>query len=285
MSDSDYQRIALAIGYLEQHVLRQPSLEEVAGHVGLSPWHFQRLFKRWAGVSPKRYLQYLTLQHAKQWLQQSASVLDTALAVGLSGPGRLHDLFVTVDAVTPGEFKAAGKGLQVCYSFQPTPFGEALLAETSRGLCHLAFVDSGDHSAALEDLQQRWPRAILVEDTDTGRAAVRQIFAEPGPPAGTPIKLFLKGTNFQLKVWEALLKIPFGTVVSYGALAGALGQKHAQRAVGTAVGRNPVAGLIPCHRVLRASGALGGYRWGTARKKALLAWEACRLDNDRRAGD
>lgn len=273
MSHIDYQRIEEAIRYLENHALEHPSLDEIATHIGLSPYHFQRLFKRWAGVSPKRFLQHLTVTRAKELLSNSVSVLDAALEVGLSGPGRLHDLFVSIDAVTPGEFKSAGKSLELRYGFHPTPFGECLAAITSRGLCSLGFVEPGDREQTLDVLRESWQQASFVEDPQASATMINRLFTSPPSHKAEPIKVLLRGTNFQLKVWEALLRIPEGTVVSYSALAGAIGHPKASRAVGNAVGQNPIAYLIPCHRVLRASGGTGGYRWGAMRKKVLLATE------------
>ena len=274
MDNPDYRRIERAITYLEEHALEQPSLAEVAEHIGLSPHHFQRMFTSWAGVSPKKFLQYLTIENAKKLLRQSASVLDTALDVGLSGPGRLHDLFVSVEAMTPGEFKAKGKEVRIRYGFHPSPFGETLLAVTRRGICRLAFVDPQTRSTALDELRKNWQEAILVEDQDAGREMIRQIFDRTRDSPRTPLRVLLKGTRFQIKVWEALLRIPEGAVVSYGSLAHAIGRPKAHRAVGTAAGHNPIAYVIPCHRVLRANGGIGGYHWGTARKRAILAREA-----------
>lgn len=279
MDNPDYRRIALAIKYLEEHAAEQPSLEEVAEHIGLSPWHFQRLFKSWAGVSPKRFLQYLTVENAKKLLRESGSVLDVALEVGLSGPGRLHDLFVSVEAMTPGEFKSLGKDLEVGYGFHATPFGECLLAVTSRGICSLAFVDEENRAEALRELLETWKAASLVENPAAGESIISQIFNQGGEQGRAPLKVLLRGTNFQLKIWQALLRIPEGTAVTYSSLAKAVGHPQAQRAVGGAVGRNPIACLIPCHRVLRTSGDLGGYRWGTTRKRAILAREAAVCDN------
>ncbi len=274
MDNPEYRRIEQAIAYLEEHALEQPSLDEVAEHIGLSSYHFQRLFKSWAGVSPKRFLQYLTVESAKKLLRDSVSVLDAALEVGLSGPGRLHDLFVSVEAMTPGEFKAQGKDLAIKYGFYTTPFGECLLAVTVRGICHLAFVDPDTRSLALEEFRAIWQGSILVEDQSAGRKIIQQIFAQTREQEQTPLKVLLKGTNFQIKVWEALLKIPEGSVVSYASLAKAVGRPKAHRAVGTAAGHNPIAYLIPCHRVLKANGDIGGYHWGTVRKRAILAREA-----------
>lgn len=274
MSQTDYSRIEQAIHFLEEHAREQPPLDTVAEHVGLSPYYFQRLFKRWAGVSPKRFLQYLTIENARHRLRDSASTLDTALDVGLSGPGRLHDLFVSIDAVTPGEYKSLGHGLKLRYGLHTTPFGDCLIALTERGICSLGFVGPDGTAAALTDLQKNWQYATLINDPETTLPAVEQIFAPEPNDARKPLTIMLCGTNFQIKVWEALLRIPEGAVTSYSALADAVGHPGASRAIGSAAGRNPVAYLIPCHRVLRADGEIGGYRWGTARKKAILALEA-----------
>lgn len=274
MENSDYQRIEKAILFLEEHAVEQPSLDAVAAHIGLSSWHFQRLFKTWAGVSPKRFLQYLTVEHAKNLLRESASVLDTALDVGLSGPGRLHDLFVGVEAMTPGEFKRNGRELVLQYGVHGTPFGDCLIAVTRRGICSLGFIEGESRERAVTRLRESWKKATLLENPGASAQVVRQIFSTSGVGGQAPLQVMLKGTNFQIKVWEALLRIPEGAVVSYGALAEAIGRPGAHRAVGTAVGQNPIAYLIPCHRVLRNSGEIGGYRWGTARKRAILAMEA-----------
>ena len=274
MSTLDYQRIESAIRFIETHAIEQPSLEDLADHLGLSPFHLQKLFRRWAGVSPKRFLQYLTIENAKQLLRDSASVLETTYEVGLSSPGRLHDLFVSVDAVTPGEFRQYGRDIKINYAFHEVPFGECLVAETGRGICFLGFVSDNNRDEALEDLHKRWPQAALIADATAALGSIQQIFYPPKGLNKKPVQLYLKGTNFQLKVWEALLKIPEGAVVSYGDLAAAVGQPNAYRAIGTAVGQNPIAYLIPCHRVLRANGNIGGYHWGTARKKAMLVKDA-----------
>jgi AraC family transcriptional regulator of adaptative response/methylated-DNA-[protein]-cysteine methyltransferase len=279
LDNSDYRRIEQAINYLEEHVTEQPSLDEVAEHIGLSSYHFQRLFKSWTGVSPKRFLQYLTVGNAKKLLSESTSVLDAALDVGLSGPGRLHDLFVSAEAMTPGEFKNQGKDLQISYGFHATPFGECLLAVTDRGICSLSFIEPEDKSDALNKLLETWHAASIVENQEAGRSIICRIFKQSENQAQTPLKVLLRGTNFQIKVWEALLHIPEGTAVSYGSLADAVGHPGAHRAVGTAVGHNPIAYLIPCHRVLRTNGAIGGYHWGTTRKRAILAREAAICEN------
>lgn len=273
----DYARIEQAIHYLEQNYLTQPELADVAASVGLSEYHFQRLFTRWVGISPKRFLQYLTKEHAKRVLRRSGDVLAAAYASGLSGPGRLHDLFVSCEAVTPGEYKHAGSGLEIRYGFHPTPFGECLLAQTARGVCGLSFVQAGGREAALADLRARWRNASLVYDPQAGQAVIAQIFQSAGPQP-VPLALFLNGTNFQIKVWEALLRIPTGSVETYAGIAQAIGAPGSARAVGNAVANNPLAFIIPCHRVIRADGQYGEYHYGSARKKAILGWEFAAID-------
>ena len=275
--NDDYRRIEKAIRYIEDHTLDQPDLEELARQVHLSPYHFQRLFTRWAGVSPKRFLQFLTLAHAKRLLKEHGSQLDTAYRTGLSSPSRLHDLFVAVDAVTPGEYRALGRGLEIAYGLHPSRFGRCLLAVTDRGLCGLSFVDEADPERSLQELRRRWPKARFVENRERTAAMSRRVFASPEEEDRAPIPLLLKGTNFQIKVWEALLRIPPGSVTSYQVLAAAIGNPAASRAVGAAVGANPIAYLIPCHRVILSTGAFGNYRYGTPRKKAILGWEQARL--------
>lgn len=275
--DSDYQRIATAIQYLQEHVYDQPDLEEIARQVYLSPYHFQRLFKRWAGVSPKRFLQFLTIDYAKQLLRNDSSQMDTAYRAGLSSPSRLHDLFVAVDAVTPGEYKSLGSGLSIAYGIHDSPFGRCLIAVTERGLCGLSFIDQAGPENSLEDLQRRWPRARLTEDVEKTGVTTGRVFGAAEDHSSVPIPLLLKGTNFQIKVWEALLRIPSGTVTSYQRLARMIGKPSASRAVGGAVGANPIAYLIPCHRVILSSGVFGNYRYGGVRKTAILGWEQARL--------
>lgn len=272
---ADYAVVEAAIRFLEANWQQQPALADVAVHVGLSPHHFQRLFTRWAGISPKRFLQYLTAQHAKQLLHEAESVLETAHAAGLSGPGRLHDLFVTVEAMTPGEYKQQGAGLAIAYGFHPTPFGEALLACTERGICGFGFVEGADRDSALAALRENWPAAALRPDEATTAPLVAQIFA---PNSERPLPVLLKGTNFQIQVWQALLRIPPGTAVSYSTIAQIIGKPKAVRAVGSANGRNPIGYLIPCHRVIRSVGGFGEYRWGSSRKKAILAWESAQRE-------
>ncbi len=277
MSTMDYARIEKAILFLEGDFRRQPSLAEAAARVGLSEYHFQRLFRRWAGISPKRFLQYLTAEYARELLRQSRSTLEVAYDAGLSGPGRLHDLLVSVEAMTPGELKRGREGLSIRYGIHPSPFGDCLLALTERGICALAFLVDEGKEVAIEELRGRWPGAQLSEDGAATLPVVRQIFDLPREHGGPALSLHLKGTNFQLKVWEALLRIPPGSALSYEDVAAEVGTPRAARAVGSAVARNPVAFLIPCHRVIRRTGAFGEYRWGSARKKALLGWEAARL--------
>ena len=273
---SDYYRIEQALRYLQANNQRQPSLAEVAASIHLSEYHFQRLFLRWVGISPKRFLQYLTKENAKALLASSGSLLDVSLAVGLSGPSRLHDLFITCEAVTPGEYKLRGAGLTIRYGFHATPFGECLLALTERGLCGLSFAGPDGSDGLLAELQQHWGQAELVADPAATAPYAARIFALAHAPEAPPLQLYLSGTNFQLKVWQALLHIPTGDLTTYGQIASALGNPKASRAVGSAVGDNPIAYLIPCHRVIRQAGGLGGYRYGLPRKQAILGWEQAR---------
>jgi AraC family transcriptional regulator of adaptative response/methylated-DNA-[protein]-cysteine methyltransferase len=271
---TDYARVEEAIRFLEGNFRQQPSLTEIADSIHLSKYHFQRLFKRWAGISPTQFLQFLTVEYAKEQLQEAQSLLDVTLKAGLSSPGRLHDLFVTFEALTPGEYKHQGAGLEIAYGFHNTPFGLCLLATTQRGICALQFVPDGDHPAAVRHLGERWPQAHLAADDSQSGALVQRIFAPvPGAPP-RPFHLLLKGTNFQVNVWRALLTIPPGAMVSYQNVAGYLGQPDASRAVASAIARNPVAYLIPCHRVISKTGQIHHYQWGSARKKAILGWEA-----------
>jgi AraC family transcriptional regulator, regulatory protein of adaptative response / methylated-DNA-[protein]-cysteine methyltransferase len=277
---SDYARIEQALAFLHENYHRQPTLEEIAASISLSEYHFQRLFTRWVGISPKRFLQYLTKEHAKELLARSNDLLSVAYEAGLSGPGRLHDLFVNCEAVTPGEYKAQGAGLHIAYGFHMTPFGEALLGVTERGVCALNFLHSSgyrSHEQALERLQRSWQQAELIEDPDRTRPLVMRIFDASYRASGLPLSLFVKGTNFQIKVWEALLRIPPGSAVSYETIARAIGKPQALRAVGNAVASNPIQYIIPCHRVLRKMGEFGNYQGGTPRKMALLGWEAAQV--------
>lgn len=270
---SDYSRIERAIRYLDRERAAAPSLKDVAAHVGLSESHFQRMFTRWAGISPKRFVQHRTAEVVKQLLRERRPVLEATYEAGLSGPGRLHDLIVNAEAVTPGELRRGGLGITLRYGFHPTPFGDCLIAVTPRGICHLAFVEPVTREQAMSRLEQDWPLAQIVADQDATRSAAAKAFPPPGSNALPALSLHVKGTNFQLKVWRALLEIPSGAVTTYGAIAKKVGDPKASRAVGTAVGSNPVSYLIPCHRVIRASGELGGYAWGPDRKRVMLSRE------------
>ncbi len=270
----DYNRIERAILFIEQNFRRQPELKEVAASIDLSEHHFQRLFSRWAGVSPKRFLQFLTLEYAKKLLAESRNLLDVTYQAGLSSPGRLHDLFITCEAMTPGEYKKQAEELKILYGFHPSPFGEYLLSITARGVCGLDFVLDGERDSALDELKAKWAKATFVEDADRTRSFAERIFNLVGDKQALP--LILKGTNFQIKVWHALLKIPTGAIVSYNDIAAYIGQSQAAQAVGNAVARNPIGFIIPCHRVIQKVGNFGGYHWGATRKKAILGWEASR---------
>jgi AraC family transcriptional regulator of adaptative response/methylated-DNA-[protein]-cysteine methyltransferase len=276
MSGSDYGRVEQAIHYLEAHAHEQPSLSELARQVGLSEFHFQRLFRRWAGVTPKDFLQCLTLNRAKALLAASSSLMETSLELGLSGTGRLHDLFLNLEAMTPGEFKRAGQGLTIQWGIHTTPFGEALFAVTPRGLCGLSFLEAENRSMAVAHFQARWPEAKLVENSSQTEPFAAEVVSRMQGTMSRPLALVLKGSPFQTKVWEGLLTIPEGGITSYQGLALAIGAPNASRAVGTALAMNPIGYLIPCHRVIRASGAVGEYHWGTVRKQALLAVERVR---------
>lgn len=270
---NDFERIARVIRYLEKHHATQPTLGDMAKAAGLSESHFHRLFHRWAGITPKDFVQCLTAEHAKRRLRESASVLDAALDTGLSGPGRLHDLLVTIEAASPGEYKSGGQGLTITWGIAETPFGWSNLAWNVRGICHLSFQESAKISGVPAELRDNWPAATFVRDDQKARSQAEKIFNRPGK-SGCGLKTFVRGTPFQLKVWRALLRIPEGGLASYGAIAALIGHPKATRAVGTACGANPVAYLIPCHRVIRETGVVRGYRWGTTRKQALLACEA-----------
>ncbi len=270
----DYERIETAIRFLEANAPCQPQLAEVAAATGLSEFHFQRLFGRWVGISPKRFLQYLTKEHAKHMLARADTVLDTAYGTGLSGAGRLHDLFVTCEAVTPGEYRRKGADLEIAFGYHPSPFGEVLLATTARGLCHVAFVQNNGRTRVLDDLRRQWPRADIRHRAGKTASLVKRVFPLAPLPQPTPLHLYVSGTNFQIQVWQALLRIPLGEAVTYEDIARHIGIPQGARAVGNAVGRNPIPFLIPCHRVIRKSGLLGNYGGGPARKKAMLGWES-----------
>ncbi len=272
-----YRLIEQAIQYIEANVHRQPELDEIASAIGLSEYHFQRLFTRWAGISPKRFIQFLTKEHAKELLTRSENLLDTTHQVGLSSLGRLHDLFVNTEAVTPGEYKSHGAGLTIRYGLHPTPFGKCLIATTERGICHLGFVQNSEGNA-IDNLVADWKQAKMNEDYESTAQIIARIFPDPETDsafnkADQRLSLHLRGTNFQIKVWEALLNIPTGSATTYEHIAAQIGNPNAVRAVGTAVGHNPIAVLVPCHRVIRKTGEFGNYRYGAARKKAVLARE------------
>jgi AraC family transcriptional regulator of adaptative response/methylated-DNA-[protein]-cysteine methyltransferase len=271
-SSEDYLRIEQAILYLEDHYKDQPELGQVAANIGLSEYHFQRLFTRWAGVSPKRFLQFLTKEGAKDLLDRSENLLETTHQVGLSSLGRLHDLFITAEAMTPGEYKSGGAGVTIRYGLHPTPFGKCLIATTERGICNLSFVQTSEGDA-IDNLVADWKQAKMIEAHRSTVPLIEPIFDLRYNHRGKPLNVHLRGTNFQLKVWEALIKIPVGEVTTYAGIASRIGNPGATRAVGTAVGHNPIAVLIPCHRVIRKVGDFGNYRYGALRKKALLARE------------
>ena len=274
--DTNYQRVAEAIAYIRQNFKAQPTLDEVAEEVNLSPFHFQRIFTEWAGVSPKKFLQYTSVRYAQHILQdRKATLFDAAYETGLSGTGRLHDLFVTIEGMTPGEYKNGGKDLTINYSFAESPFGHLLVASTPKGICHMAFAD--DESLALAELRQRFPQAQYRLLVDTQQQHALYIFTHDWSQLAQ-IKLHLKGTDFQLKVWETLLNTPMGRLTTYGSIAQRINHPLASRAVGSAVGSNPVAFLIPCHRVIQASGTIGQYRWGSVRKTAMIGWEGAQVN-------
>ena len=275
----DYELIRRAIAFLSETWAEQPSLDRLADHLQLSPAHCQKLFKRWCGLSPKEFVQAITVDHARGLLEGSASVLDAAYQVGLSGSSRLHDLFVSHEAMTPGDYKRRGEGLEMTYGFHASPFGEALLIATERGLAGLAFVDEDKGQTrqdALADMMQRWPKAHYVEAPAKTMPHARQIFGAQASK-DQPVRLVMIGTDFDVRVWETLLKIPLGRAVSYTDIARHIGTPSASRAVGSAVGRNPISFVVPCHRVLRGDGSLGGYHWGLTRKRALIGWETGRV--------
>lgn len=274
---SDYERIAQAIDFIVGQVNSQPTLDEIAAHVHLSPFHFQRLFSRWAGVTPKRFLQVLTLERAKQLLSESRSLLEVSDSVGLSSGSRLYDHFVHLEAVTPGEYKTGGAGLTIEYAVHDSPFGKAFIAITSRGICNFSFLEHAEIDEHLTDLYKNWPHGTLHENRQRTLAVVQTMFREE-KKLERPVSLHVCGTNFQVSVWKALLRIPPAAVASYSQVATAIGHPKSARAVGLAVGANPIAFLIPCHRVIQQSGKLGGYRWGETRKQAIHAWESARYE-------
>lgn len=272
----NYNRIAEAIGYIRRNFREQPGLEEVAEQVHLSPFHFQRLFREWAGVSPKKFLQYISVEHAKQILKdKEVTLFDAAYETGLSGTGRLHDLFVNIEGMTPGEYKNGGESLTINYSFAQSPFGDILVASTPKGICHMAFADSEEE--AFPVLTRQFPNATFRQKTDLMQQNALYVFTRQWNEIDQ-IKLHLKGTEFQLKIWETLLRIPMGQLSTYGDVAREIQNEKASRAVGTAIGSNPVAFLIPCHRIIRSGGTTGDYRWGADRKTAIIGWEAAKTD-------
>lgn len=280
---SSYTRVAKAIQYLRAQHRQQPSLGQLAAHLSLSEFHLQRLFSRWVGISPKRFLQFLTAEYAKHRMAETSDLLGLSLDAGLSGPGRLHDLFVTMEAMSPGEFKRAADGVRIRFGIGDTPFGPALIAVTPRGICHLSFVDTANAELEVQGLRQTWREARFQSDPNQSAALLKQIFTLRRGPIDQPLSVWVSGSNFQIQVWRALLRIPFGGMLNYHQLAGLLGRPQAARPVGNAVARNPIAYLIPCHRVLRWSGDFGKYHWGEARKGVMLGWEAANrpVDSER----
>ena len=271
----NYKRIAEAIDYIKSNFKEQPSLEEVAKEINLSPFHFQRIFKEWAGTSPKKFLQYISIEHAKKILKENqATLFDAAYDTGLSGTSRLHDLFVNIEGMTPAEYKNGGKSLVINYSFTESPFGDMVVASTQKGICHMAFYQ--DEQSAFSGMQNHFPSATFIRKLDLNQQNALFIFQNDWSKLNE-IKLHLKGTDFQLKIWETLLKIPLGQLSTYGLIAKKIEKPMASRAVGTAIGNNPVAFLIPCHRVIQSSGTIGGYRWGNTRKTAIIGWEGTKV--------
>ena len=279
----DYDSVRRAIAFISEHWRTQPTIEAIADSAGVTPDELHHLFRRWAGLTPKAFMQALTLDHAKALLRDSASVLDAALDSGLSGPGRLHDLFVTHEAMSPGEWKHGGNGMMLRYGFHPSPFGTAIVMATSRGLAGLAFADPGEEQAALADMKGRWPNATYVEDYLSTAPLAQRIFVPKLWRSDQPLRVVLIGTDFEVRVWETLLKIPMGKAVSYSDIANKISAPKASRAVGTAVGKNPVSFVVPCHRALGKDGKLTGYHWGITRKQAILGWEAGQVSASRAA--
>lgn len=272
---TNYKRIAEAIRYLTANYKKQPSLEEIAQHLNLSAFHFQRIFTEWAGISPKKFLQYLTVGELKKELQYASNLSQAAETVGLSAQSRVYDLFVNIEAVTPQEFKTGGMGIEIEYGFHETPFGTCFIANTRKGICSLSFTDD-DNENVLSEFKENWANAVLSRNQADTKKAVDKLFYEPLKKH--KFDLFLRGTNFQIKVWEALLKTPFGSLTNYQNIASLSGHSGASRAVGSAIGRNPIAYLIPCHRVIRSEGLVGQYRWGSIRKSAIIVWEKAKAE-------
>jgi AraC family transcriptional regulator of adaptative response/methylated-DNA-[protein]-cysteine methyltransferase len=270
----DYEVVRQNLEFLREHWREQPSLEDLAERNGMSGAHLQRLFMRWAGLSPKAFVQALTIDHARKLLRDQASVLDATYEVGLSGPGRLHDLFVTHEGMSPGIYKAKGKGLAIRHGFHDCPFGKALIMVTDYGICGIAFADPGKEPETFEDMRRRWPEADYIADQGATQPIATRIFMPASWKAEQPLRIVFIGTDFETRVWEKLLRIPMGQAASYSGIAASIGSAKASRAVGAAVGRNPISFVVPCHRVLAKSGGLGGYHWGLTRKQAILGWEA-----------
>ncbi len=277
LDSTQYERIEQAIRYITENVNKQPSLLEIADEANMSPFHFQRVFTEWAGISPKKFLQFLTTDALRAKLRETASIEEAADAVGLSGQSRVYDLFTSIEAVTPGEYKSGGKDLKISFGYHPTPYGECFLAITEKGICAMAFINTSERETELTNFKNKWHFATLHHDQQLTREYIDRIF---GTHTGSlpPLHLLVQGTNFQVKVWEALLSIPEGALTTYKHIAETIGNPKAVRAVGTAVGDNPIAYLIPCHRVIRSEGKLGEYRWGSNRKKLMVGWEASRKD-------
>lgn len=275
--EDDYAVVRRAVAFISEHWRSQPDVEAIAHACGVTPDELHHLFRRWAGLTPKEFVAAITLDHARRLLRDRASVLDAAYAVGLSGPGRLHDLFVTHEAMSPGEWKAGGEGLTLAYGFHPSPFGDALMVATQRGLAGLAFADPDEKARSLDDMQQRWPRAQFREDAARAAGLARRIFDPKLWRQDRPLRVMMIGTDFEVRVWETLLKIPMGRVTTYSDIATKIRAPKAARAVGAAVGKNPIAFVVPCHRVIGKGGDLTGYHWGLTRKRAMLGWEAGRV--------
>jgi AraC family transcriptional regulator, regulatory protein of adaptative response / methylated-DNA-[protein]-cysteine methyltransferase len=273
----DYERVRGVLANLTENWRDQPTLEELAAPLGMDGEHLQRLFSRWAGLTPKAFLQALTLDHARAMLNNSASILETSFEVGLSGPGRLHDLFVTHEGMSPGAYKSKGQGVVISYGFHPSPFGLAVVLVTNHGLCGMGFSDTGGEATSLEDMKRRWKNAQYTEDSAKTAPYAAQIFAPDRWRDGQPLRITFIGSDFEIRVWESLLKIPIGRAVTYGDIAASIDKPKAARAVGAAVGRNPISFVVPCHRVIGKSGSLTGYHWGLTRKRAILGWEAGQL--------
>ena len=277
---NQFERVKKVIEFLDDNQQSQPSLDELSTHLGISTFHLHRIFSDWAGITPKAFLKCLTLEHAKTMLKNESSVLDATFESGLSGPGRLHDLCVSIEAASPGEIKSGGLGLTTKAGFADSPFGHCLIAENQRGICHISFEPNRNKKSGLETIRAEWPKSNLTWDNSVAETIASKLFTKPkGLHPDARLNAFVRGTNFQLRVWRAVLRLPLGYLTTYGKVAGAIGNPKSSRAVGTAIGNNPIAFLVPCHRVIRSTGALGEYRWGAERKKAVLAWEFTQANN------